>query len=504
MTPSSVRMAVQCIAVWVVVLLFLQGAAYAGQKKDIEKFNIFFENAQYDQAADFELERIGGKRQDKAKLLQSMQAAAALRYCNRLELSSLLFDECEAIIKEHDEKLFASNAASSAGSVLLNDSSLDYKGSVYDGVMVNTYKALNFWQEGKIDLARIEFNRALDRQRRAVERFASEIARQKEEIARKQADGSAPVDLEGSANSPQVRRAIENTYSNLFEFAAYPDFVNPFTTYAAGLFFMSQGDYPKASTLFKEVAGMTQGNAVVMGDLAEADGLQAKGRHVWVVFENGSGPVKEEVRLDLPLFLVTSQIKYTGIALPKLVLRENGCQGLSVMDGAQVVGSTELLSSMDRVVQTEFKKRYPAILRRAILSAAMKTVVQNQAQKQFGDIGGILGGLMQRATTIADTRMWTALPKEFQIARVRVPKSGVLDIETAGGRVFSVTVPIDGSSMVYVKVPAPGATPFCSVTPMNPVPVAADEERPVAVAGPMEGPDEAHGEEIHSHQDMEK
>jgi hypothetical protein len=504
MTPSSVRMAVQSIAFWVAAIFFVHGAAFAGQKKDIEKFNILFENAQYEQAADFVLERIGDKREDKAKLLQSMQAAAALRYSNRMELSSLLFDECEAIIKAHDEKLFASNAASSAGAVLLNDSSLDYKGSVYDGVMVNTYKALNFWQEGKIDLARIEFNRALDRQRRAVDRFASEIARQKEEIARKQADGRGGVNLEESVNSPEVRSAIENTYSNLFEFAAYPDFVNPFTTYAAGLFFMSQGDYPKASTLFKEVVGMTQGNAVVMGDLAEADGMQSRGRHVWVIFENGSGPVKEEVRLDLPLFLVTSQIKYTGIALPKLVLRENGCQGLSVKDGEHVVGRTQFLSSMDRVVQTEFKKRYPAILRRAILSAAMKTVVQSQAQKQFGDIGGILGGLMQRATTIADTRMWTALPKEFQIARVPVPGGGILAIETAGGRVLSVTVPADGSSMVYVKVPAPGAAPFCSVTPMDPAQAAAAEERPMAAAGLGEGSDETHGEGIHSHQDMEK
>lgn len=490
-------MALRAVAVSSVALLFSYGAADAGQRKDIEKFNALYENAQYGKAADFELDRIADARADKAKLLQSMQAAAALRYDGRLELSSQLFDECEAIIKDRDEKLLASNATSSAGSVLLNDSSIDYRGAVYDGIMVNTYKALNFWQEGKIDLARVEFNRALDRQRRATERFASEIAKQKEAIARKQAEGGAAVDVEGSASSPQVASAIEKTYSNLFEFAAYPDFVNPFTTYAAGLFFMSQGDNAKASDLFKRVAGMTGGNAVVVQDLAEADGLQERGRHVWVVFENGSGPVKEEVRLDLPLFLVTRQVKYTGIALPKMELRESGCSGLAVKGEGQVLASTQFLSSMDRVVLAEFRKRYPAILRRAILSAAMKTVVQNQAQKHFGDIGGILGGLAQRATTIADVRMWTALPKEYQIARVPVPATGVLDIETAGGRVFNVSVPTDGSSMVFVKIPAPGVEPFLSVTPMAPAPEApalAVAENSVPENGGMEHETDSHQE----------
>jgi hypothetical protein len=58
--------------------------------------------------------------------------------------------------------------------------------------------------------------------------------------------------------------------------------------------------------------------------------------------------------------------------------------------------------------------------------------------------------------------------------------------------------------MVYVKVPAPGAAPFCSVTPMDPAQAAAAEERPMAAAGLGEGSDETHGEGIHSHQDMEK
>ncbi|HCD36887.1 MAG TPA: hypothetical protein DEQ23_07710 [Chlorobium sp.] len=450
------------------------GELAAGQKKDILKFNKMYERGEYAEAADFELDRIGDDRSDKAKLLQSLQAAAALRYDSRLELSSRLFDESDAILREHEEKLLASTASSSAGAVLLNDSSLDYKGTVYDGVMLNTYNALNFWEAGKTDLARIEFNRALERQRRAVERFASEIEKTRRALAEKQASGSVPLDVERRADSPEVDALIQQNYSNIFAFEAYPDFANPFANYAAGLFFLSQKDYPRAEEQLKRVVGMSGMDSPAKGDLAlvvEAlRGNEDVGAYTWVIFENGSGPVREEIRLDLPLFIVSRTVKYTGIALPTLAFREKGCEYLNLKTGDETVGRTAVLSSMDRVVQTEFKKRYPAVLRRAIASAAVKTVAQAQVQKQLGDIGGLLGGLAQRATTIADTRMWTALPKEFQIARIKTPEDGRLEIVSSEGRSFAVTVPPGARSIVYIKIPSMEARPYCSVTAMDALP----------------------------------
>ena len=46
------------------------------------------------------------------------------------------------------------------------------------------------------------------------------------------------------------------------------------------------------------------------------------------------------------------------------------------------------IASMDRVVQTEFKKRYPMILSRAIASTLIKTYAQYYAQQELGDLGG--------------------------------------------------------------------------------------------------------------------
>src|SRR3546814_2844605 len=70
--------------------------------------------------------------------------------------------------------------------VLVNDNVMPYSPAVYDTVMLNTYKALNFWQQGDYDNARIEWNRTDDRQRRASEHFESEIDKQRDEIKKEQ------------------------------------------------------------------------------------------------------------------------------------------------------------------------------------------------------------------------------------------------------------------------------------------------------------------------------
>lgn len=454
-----------------IALMLTSGCASMAHKKELSAFNDLYSSGQYIEAANTEIKERGEKKSDPSKLLQSLQAAAALRYAQQYQQSSLLFDECEDIIKHHNEQIMAADAVSNVGAVLVNDAVLNYRGREYDGVMVNTYKALNFWKEGKRDLARIEFNRALDRQRRAKERFAAEIVKLKKDLAKKQEEENkkaqaknqnAPqMDINKNVNNPEIDTILKEKYSNLYEFETYPDFINPFTTYMAGLFFMSEGDYSKATTLLKEAYGMVEKNSTVANDFAHVEGMtggqNSKTKHTWVIFENGLGPEKKEFRIDLPILLFTDKVKYTGIALPKLKFRNQAYSHLTINNSGNKVGQTSILASMDRVVQTEFKKRYPATVTRAVTSTLIKTFGQYLAQKQFGDLGGFAAALYQGATTAADIRIWTALPKEFQIAKVKTPNSGTIILETPTGSKINVTVPKKNNSLVYVKIPTNGA-----------------------------------------------
>jgi len=180
-------------------ILLMSGCTSVMQKKKLASFNNLYSSAQYQEAARAEVK-------DESKvtnLLSGLQAAAALRYARDYTESSLLFDECENLIKLHNEQLLVENSAATLGAILINDNILDYQGTEYDGVMVNTYKAMNFWQEGKCDLARIEFNRALDRQRRAKERFAAEIQKQKLKLEKKQEQENKKALARGKVNSKQ-------------------------------------------------------------------------------------------------------------------------------------------------------------------------------------------------------------------------------------------------------------------------------------------------------------
>lgn len=461
----------------IILLVFLiTSCASISQKSRFDEYNKLIASGKYLAAANIELEDKSSTKNDSSDLLIMLQAGAPLRYLKQYDKSSALFDEAEFVIKQQDEAILLQKGASQVGATLVNDAIMNYRSSGYDGVMVNTYKALNFWQQGKTDLARVEFNRALERQRRVKIRFATEIAQQKEDIAREESENSR-ANIEENLKNPELHTAITTKYPALKDFKAYPDFVNPFTVYMAGLFSMSQGDYQKSATLFKHTLGMVGHHTAVQSDMqmieSLANGKQNNQRYTWVIFENGLSPVKEEFRIDLPILLVSSALQYTGIALPKLKLRKVAYNTLNINTISET-DQTRMLASMDRVIQTEFDKQFPWILSRAVTSAAIKTAAQYFAREVGDNIGYGMGAisqlgvtLYQVTTTSADIRMWTALPKEFQLAKIKTPADGRVTIGAEGAKSVTIQVPKHQNSLIYIKSAVKGAKWIYDVIPMQ-------------------------------------
>jgi len=211
---------------------------------------------------------------DPKRLLETLETGAAYRAAGKRVESRELFDDAEAIIKTYDQQLLASSSAETLAALVVNDNALPYRGETYDGVMVNVFKALNFLADGKRDLARVELNRANERQRRAVEKFATQIRKQKEAIEAK-SKASPDVPIEQTLANPELKKLVDSKYDDLsaavVNWAAYPDFVNPFATYLHGLaFFMmaeDASDYEKARDSFSRVYGMTGKSKLIAKDL---------------------------------------------------------------------------------------------------------------------------------------------------------------------------------------------------------------------------------------------
>lgn len=420
-------------------------------KEQITNFNGFYEQGDFSQALEYAQDRLDDNTEPSGNnLLWALQTATCLRAMKDYEQSNLWFDRAEEMLKHFDT---TSRELDTVGSTLVNDNIIPYKGWVYDGTMINTYKALNFIALGKDDLARVEFNRALDRQTRAKEKFNAEIQKRKDELAKRQAENQ--IDYQKTTESSEVQSKIKEAYPHLYDFQAYPDFVNPFSTYLAGVFFTIIGDNAKAEYLLKESAGMMPDNSYVQKELESiGNPITNTSSKVWVFFENGVGPIKEEYRIDLPLFLFTGDVYYAGIALPKLVKRWPACQRLTIQSGSQSVG-TEPAGDMERVMQTEFSGQYPWILTRAILATTVKTAGQAVLIHQDSSeskTAAIFLALYSFATTAADVRIWSALPDQFQCAAVEMPSDGRLRIGTGQGWSREILLPACRYAIVYIKM----------------------------------------------------
>jgi hypothetical protein len=443
-------------------LLFSTGCN--APKDQLKVFNTSFEASNYDNSALFAQQKISRQKNPAGEdLLWALQLATVERIRQNYPKSTEYFDKAEDMLKYYDEQFKGGDII---GSTAVNENVIPYRGEEYDGVMVNTYKALNFMAEGKRDLARVEFNRALDRQRRAKEKFVEEINKLNAELEKNQQQNGF---TKSNVENPTTHQLLAQKYPNLYNFQAYPDFVNPFATYLAGVYFNLVGDHAKAVDLLKESYGMVGGNPFIAEDLSATEGVLGGGGRlenmVWLIFENGLGPVKEEFRIDIPLFIATSQVKYVGIALPKLEFRNKAYPYLLVnSDDKEYM--TLPVADMDRVVQTEFSKDFGGILTRAIISATAKAVAQYAIQQQGSNAATALSYAVAAysfASTAADVRIWTALPKDFQVARFPKPKNGKLKIIPPGSIPLDIDIPQCNNAVVYIKIITNQAVPVCNV-----------------------------------------
>ena len=403
---------------------------------------------------------------DEAHILSTLKGANSLLYAKDYKTSISLFDDAERSIKFHHEELLASTTSDYLAKILLNDAAIDYHASTWDSVLVNTYKSLAYMAEGKMPEARVELNRAIDRQRRAKEEYSVLIQKQEEAIAQKKRSESA--EFSRSMDNPKVTNIVQRNYSNLYNFQAYPDFINPFTTYLAGVFFTIDGDLSKASLLLKESYAMMPDNKTAKEDFDMVEDALNKGKpisekYVWIMYENGLGPIKKQFKLNIPVFIVSNRVSYTGIALPRLENRQIATVDMSVYEGVNLLGKTQNIADMDRVIKTEFKYQYKYIVARAVMSTILKTTAQYAMNKNFGGWAGIGAAILQMATTQADTRIWSTVGKEFQVTRVKMPHSRKLVLK-AGVQSIDVTLGKNAKhSIVYVRIPTANSMPSVSV-----------------------------------------
>jgi uncharacterized protein len=452
--------------------------------------------------------------QGKDAIIWRLEQGAVLRAAGKYVESNTAFDKAQARIDQYARAAKVS-VSSEAVALLSNQATLPYEGRTYDGIMLNTYKALNYLQLGEPDKARVELIRAYQRQQDAVED-------NKKRIEKTQAAAAKNKDkktMDKAEQDPKFKAKVQGAYTNLNTLKVYADYVNPFTVYLDGLFFMANAadasDLERAHKSFERVVEFNPDNNYVKQDLATVDGMMESKPltpTTYVIFETGCAPVRDQTRIDIPI--IVAKVSYVGAAFPTLKPQDNYLSSLTVTasspqaianasapstngsvatptagdtnttvstsapstNATPVVASnppspagdataggtsatTSPIASMDSVIGLDFKNEMPLVITKTIAATVAKAVAAyainqtaNQQDALLGLFAQISTAVYQMAVNIADERTWTTLPKEFQVCRFPTPSDRKIELGASGtGQRIPVTIGDGTLNIVYVK-----------------------------------------------------
>jgi len=439
------------------LLVSLTGAGCKTYRDQAKSMNEAWVQGRYEQAGAQFVKRANKKDGSKDGVIWHLEAGTALRAVGKYDESNRHFDEAAHQMQSYEQKAKV-RLGNEVGATMSNQQNLPYEGRPYDKIMLHTYKALNYLALGEIDKARPELIRAYQMQQDAVAANARRIEKAREE----EQQSAQREQVELARNDPTLAGQLAAATSNLEGFGVYADYVNPFTVFLDGIYFLHAGagssDRERAIKSLNRVIEVTGENTAIRADLeALSDPIHfdPDALLTYVIFETGQAATRGQVRIDIPIII--ADVSYVGAAFPTLEFHENFLPALTVREG-QFQANTELIANMDSIVALDFKNEWAVIVTKTLIATVAKgasAFAVNTAARQQSDWGGLIArigtAIYQAAVNIADTRTWSTLPKEFQVIRLPTPESRRLEILGAAGQRAEVSL-VDGTvNVVYVR-----------------------------------------------------
>lgn len=452
------RLQARCFLAATTLLLGIVGTGCQTYKNQARSMTASWIAGNFEQAAREFGEKARSAESGKDSVIWNLEAGAAYRAAGKYEESNRHLEAAARQIEDYEQKANL-KVGREAAAIMSNQQNLPYEGRSYDKIMLHTYRALNYLALGEAEKARPEIIRAYQRQQDAVEQNKRRIEKAKEE-ERQHKDRAA---VEKARTDPRFNAALgEKVGKDLEGFKYYADYVNPFTVYLDGLFFLHAGsggsDLERAIKSFNRVIEVSGQNQAVQSALLTAtNALMGKPAvsSTYVIFETGRAASLEQVRIDIPI--IFANVSYVGAAFPTLELHADFVSGMTVKAGG-TQESTAQVASMDSVVALDFKNDLPVITTKTIIATVAKAAAGyaiNQAVNQQDDLAGLFIRMAtaagQAAMNIADTRSWTTLPKEFQVACVPTPPDRKLTLTASGRGPVELTLGEGTVNVVYVR-----------------------------------------------------
>lgn len=382
-------------------------AACGGPSGEMRKaVNGMIAGRAYDQAiARIQKEKEGSYGR-KNQVLYYLDLGAVQHDAGRYKDSDQSFDKAERRMDE----LYTKSVSRAAGTLILNDTTTEYRGARFERAVLNVYRALGYAFQGNQDEALVET--------RKLSRLLQEYA-----------------DVYG----------IKKT--------AYKD--DAFAQWLTSLLYEDDGrpDDARISREKAKAAYEQYGKAYGMAaPRLEAVGAQGGGELVFIHY-NGIAPRKisksfsvawrdaavavnatkdDEAQSGQAINAINAGLlgKSISVAFPDYVQDPFQIAG-SAVEAAGVRAQTELAEDLSAIARKDLDEAQAVVRTRAIARATIKYVVAKAAAdevaKKYGKnswqhlLAQAGGAATAAATEFADTRAWATLPAQFRVARLRLP-----------------------------------------------------------------------------------
>ena len=424
-------------------------------------------------------------KKNKDELLWHLQAGAAASYAGNAEECIRHLDLAEDIFQKNDLKSVFDKGVDNTSSMLVNDLVYDYNGMGLDRTFCCLYKAIDFAVLGKMNSARMEFNRAAQHQenwvqerKKDVEASYNKLSKDGEKESKKKnvSKECSMQKVEGVASDSRfVNLLKEKTgfdYSacgNLEQLAAY-DYTSIYLAHLCGVFRWLNNDGGR--NFLKDAATLAPQNTLLAEDFKNADKGRNPDRNVWIYVEDGLCCNRVDLSINFPTVLlpyVGNYVLAVSMAFPLLVERLPAAEQYFVETSG---GTSQMLflESIDRLVRTE----YGVFMRTAVPREIMRILIRTASQAALGIAAdntrnssarlilffSQLGvGIYGMAVSSSDTRSWEALPKNVYVQRVPSPADGKLRIKAGNMQTVELDVPADCGGIVWLRRPTVHAAP---------------------------------------------
>ncbi len=402
------------------------------------------------------------------QLIWLLEKGTVERANNNIAKSSQTFEQAISLFDKYESEPDI-KISEEATAFVANQSYTTYKGYFYDKIMATIYQSLNYIELNDYDNARAKIIKLGNYQKESVSANIEKIEKEEKAIR----DASQKQISNNTKNTAKTKIELEQNTKSILSNSEwekyYPDYKTPdpsqiakrnyataYGYFISGIFFLHLGediaDIQNAQDMFRLATSMIGGNSksfdYCYNNAESASNGKAITNTTYIIYETGSAPLRQQFKINIPLFIADSKLPHVSLNFPYLQYRNSYTQDLKV-SANNTNYSLETISNFDDIIKTEFYDTLPSTITKTLLSATAKATTQYflaQASGDFDILVNIAGGIYQSYMNNADLRTWTTLPKLVRIVAFPTPADEKVTIESKIIRVNK-----NSSNIIFAK-----------------------------------------------------